>query len=127
MPLRASHIIMIYFIMGATMFGGGAVSYDNSGVTQFFVKQDGDGGVSPADGPESKLTGVSSVITNLIGAFGGPAILVWNLFVGLLAWMHWPVVVLIENAAPPRVTILLGGTLVVAFYMATIRLVKSSA
>ena len=108
------------------MFGGGAVTYDNSGVTQFFITKDSSG-VSPADEPEQKLDGVSGVITNLIGAFGGPAILVWNLFVGFLSYLHWPVVVLIEHAAPPRVTLLLGGTLQVAFYMATIRMVKSSA
>lgn len=126
MPIRASNIIIIYFIIGAVMFGGGAVTFDNSGVTQFFITQEPDG-VTPADDTKERLDGVSGVITNLIGSFGGPAILVWNLFVGLLAWMHWPLVVLIENAAPPRVTILLGGTLVVAFYMATIRLVKSSA
>jgi hypothetical protein len=126
MPLRASHIVLIYFVIGAVMFGGGAVSYDDSGVTQFFVTKDPDG-VSPADEPEQKLDGVSGVITNLVGAFGGPAILVWNLFVGLLTYIHWPLVVLIENAAPPRVTVLLGGTFQVAFYMAAIRLVKSSA
>ncbi len=126
MAIRASQIVLIYFVMGAVMFGGGAVTYDNSGVTQFFITK-GPDGVTPADTPEQKLDGVSGVITNLIGAFGGPAILVWNLFVGLLAWIHWPVFVLLDNAAPPRVTILLGGTLVVAFYMAVIRLVKSSA
>lgn len=126
MPVRASHVVLIYFVLGAVMFGGGAVTFDNSGVTQFFITQDSQG-VSPADEPEQQLSGVSGVITNLVGAFGGPAILVWNLFVGLLTWMHWPLVVLIENAAPPRVSVLLGGTPVVAFYMAVIRLVKSSA
>lgn len=127
MAIRASNIVLIYFVIGAVMFGGGAVTWDNSGPSQFFIDIDSEGDVSPADEPGDQLTGVSSVITNLVGAFGGPAILVWNLFVGLIGYIHWPVIVLLENQAPPRVTVLLGGTLQVAFYMATIRMVRTSA
>lgn len=127
MVVRASNIVLTYFVIGAVMFGGGGVTFDDSGLTQFFVSQDAAGGVQPDDQPENRLDGVSGVITNLVGAFGGPAILVWNLFVGLVAYVHWPLTVLIEHAAPPRVTLLLGGTLQVAFYMATIRLVRASA
>ncbi len=90
------NLIMIYFVMGAVCFGGGAVTFDNSGVTKYFVEMDGSGGVSPESGPEEKLSGLSGAITSLVGQFGGPIILVWNLFVGLISFLHWPLTVLIE-------------------------------
>lgn len=124
--IRASNIIMIYFVIGAVMFGGGAVAWNNSGLTKFFITNSG-GDLAPSQQTGENLTGVSGAITSLVGSFGGPAILVWNLFAGLVAFLNWPLFVLIENGAPPQVTILLGGTLTVAFYMAAIRLVRSSA
>jgi len=124
--IRASNIIVIYFVIGAVMFGGGAVAFDDSGLTQFFVDMSG-GDVDASNQTGENLTGVSGAITSLVGSFGGPAILVWNLFAGLVAFLNWPLFVLIDSGAPPRVTVLLGGTLTVAFYMAAIRLVRSSA
>jgi hypothetical protein len=53
--------------------------------------------------------------------------LVWNLFAGLVGFIHWPLFVMFENNVPPRVTILLGGSLTAMFYMSVIRLVRSSA
>lgn len=124
--IRASNIVLIYFIIGAVMFGGGAVSWDNSGLTKFFIHQSA-GNVGPSQQTQTKLTGVSGAITSLVGSFGGPAILVWNLFAGLVAYLNWPLFMFMDSNAPLTVTILLGGTPTVAFYMAAIRLVKSSA
>lgn len=126
MAIRATNIIIIYFVLGAVMFGGGAVSWDDSGPTKYFVDKTGDK-VSPNEENEESLTGVDKAITSLIGTFGGPVLLVWNLFVGFVSAIHWPLFVLMDNGAPPRVTILLGGTLTGMFYAASIRLVKSSA
>jgi len=126
MPIRASQIVLMYFIIAAVMFGGGAITWDNSGPTKYFIDM-GPDGVGPSDETSSNLEGVSGAITSLVGSFGGPAILVWNLFAGIVSFIHWPLIVLWDNGAPPRVTILLGGALTAMFYMATIRLVRSSA
>ena len=126
MPIRTSEIVIVYFVVGALLFGGGVVSWDNSGPTQYFVDISG-GDVEADNGPSDNLSGVSGAITSLVGSFGGPVILVWNLFAGLVAFLNWPLFVLGDANAPPRVTLMLGGTLTVMFYMSVIRLVRSSA
>lgn len=125
--IRASRIIILYFVMGTVMFGGGAVTWDNSGPTQFFVEL-GDTGVSPnEENTAGNLEGIDGAITNLIGSFAGPVLLVWNLFAGIISYIHWPLFVFMDAGAPISVTVLLGGTLTAMFYMSVIRLVKSSA
>lgn len=124
--MQFTRIIVLYFVLGALMFGGGAVSWDNSGPTQYFVSQD-QTGVSADSQPREQLGGVAGAITSLLGQFGAPLILVWNLVVGLVSFLNWPIFVLVENSAPPRVTVLLGGALTVMFYGSLVRLVKSSA
>lgn len=126
MPVRATNVILMYFIIGVVMFGGGAITWDDTGPTKYFVNM-GPDGVSPADDPASNLEGVGGAITSLIGSYGGPVLLVWNLFAGLVSFIHWPLFVFMDAGAPPRVTVLLGGTLTVMFYMAVIRLVRTSA
>lgn len=126
MPIRASNIVVIYFVLGALAFGGGAVTWDDSGPTQYFIDV-GPDGVQPDSNTQEEVSGISQTITSLIGSFGGPVILVWNLFAGLVSFMHWPLFTFMDANAPIRVTILIGGTLTTMFYMAIIRLVKSSA
>ena len=119
-------IVLAYFVIGAVMYGGGGINWDNAGLAKWFITNDDDG-VGVQDQTTTKLQGVGGAIQSLVDAFGGPAILVWNLAVGLLAYLHWPVTVLATNNAPPRLTLLLGGGLVVGFYMSVVGLVKSSA
>ncbi|RDZ99259.1 hypothetical protein DEQ92_20940 [Haloferax sp. Atlit-6N] len=126
MAIRFSRIVLLYFVLGAVMFGGGAVSYDDSGVTKYFIDQDGDD-VEAGEQPSSNLQGVAGAITSLVGQVGGATVLVWNLAVGVVSFLNWPVVVFIENGAPPTVTVLLGGAPTVMFYGSLVTLVRSSA
>jgi hypothetical protein len=126
MPIRASNIILIYVVLAVVMFGGGIITWDDTGPTQFFVDM-GPDGVTPSDETQDNLQGVSGAITSLVGSFGGPAVLVWNLFAGLVSFIHWPLFVSLEAGAPLRVVLLLGLIPTVMFYMAVIRLVRASA
>ena len=92
--MQFTRIIVLYFVLGALMFGGGAVSWDNSGPTKFFVSQD-QTGVSADSQPRQQLDGVAGAITSLVGQFGAPLILVWNLVVGLVSFLNWPVFVMV--------------------------------
>lgn len=123
---RFGHIIIIYFVIGAVMFGGGAVAFDNAGIAQFFVSQE-NGHVQADPGPQDNTSGLGGAISSLVGQFGGGIVLVWNLIVGILAFMNWPVTVLVSNHAPPSVIILLGGTLEAMFYVSLVRVVRTSA
>lgn len=118
-------IILAYFVIGAVMFGGGAIAMDEAGLTQWFIDTSGDQ-VAVEDQTTDKLEGVGGAIKSVVDAFGGPLILVWNTVVGIIGFMNWPVVVLASNNAPPKFTILFGGGLTVAFYVSIIGLVMSS-
>lgn len=124
--MRFRQIILAYFIIGAVMYGGGGINWDDAGLGQWFISND-DSGVGVEDNPTSELEGLGGAIQSVVDAFGGPLILIWNTIVGFVGYLHWPVVVLESNNAPPRLVILLGGGLVVGFYMSLIGLVRSSA
>jgi len=123
---RFSSIILAYFVVGAVMFGGGAISYEESGVASFFVEQDG-GQFGPAQDAEEELGGIGTAISNLVGQFIGGIQLVYNLVVGLLGFINWPIIVLSQNNAPPIATLLIGGSFTVAFYGSVIRLIRGAA
>lgn len=126
MAIRFSRIVLLYFVLGAVMFGGGAVTYDDSGVTKYFIDEDGEN-VAAGNEPSSNLQGVAGAITSLVGQVGGATVLVWNLAVGVVSFLNWPIVVCIENGVPPSVTVLLGGSPTVMFYGSLVTLVRSSA
>lgn len=122
-----SNIILAYFVIGVVMFGGGAINYQNAGVATFFVDQQASGGFGPAQESQQDIESIGGAITDLIGQAFGAIALVYNLILGLLIYLHWPVFVLSSNNAPPMATVLLGGSFTVAFYMSVVRLVTASA
>jgi len=124
--VRFSNIVLTYLVIGGVMFGGGAVDWGNIGAAKYFVDgQPGD--LSPGDDTTEKLTGVSGAIKSIVDQFAGPLVIVWNLLVGLITYMNWPVVVMMSNNVPPSLTILLGIPLTAAFYLSLIRVVRTSA
>lgn len=124
--MRITNIIVIYFVVGAVLFGGGAIDYSETGVASYFVEQDG-GSFVASDDAQGELQGVGGAISSLVGQFAGPLVLVWNLIVGLVGFSMWPLLTLLSNDAPPRVALLLGGSLTASFYLSLIALVRSSA
>jgi hypothetical protein len=126
--VRFSNIVLAYFVIGVVMFGGGAVQWDNSGVAQFFVEQDQQTGeFQGSENLDSKKDQAGSALGSVANAVAGPILVVWNLAVGLFAALHWPVVVLNSNNAPPIMVLGLGGPFVAAFYLSFIRLIRRSA
>jgi hypothetical protein len=124
--MRFSTIILAYFVVGAVMFGGGAIDYEEAGVATFFVEEDG-GTFGPDEETAGELEGLGGAIQQLLGEFIGAIQLVYNLIVSLLGFLNWPLVVLSSANAPPMAVLLLGGTFTAAFYMSVIRLIQSSA
>lgn len=120
-------VIMAYFVIGMVMFGGGAVGFQGTGVGKFFVDTNSAGQVTPADGPSSNANGIGAQLGNLVDSFIGGILVVWNLAVGLIGFLNWPIIVLTKVNAPPIAVMLLGGTFTVAFYVSIIKLIRSSA
>lgn len=124
--MRFGQIILAYFVVGAVMFGGGAIAFDEAGVAQFFVDQDGDT-IETSDEASGALSNLGNAIGQLVNVALGAIQLIYNLVVGLLGFMNWPVLVLMSNNAPPMAVLLIGGTFQVAFYASVVRLVRVSA
>lgn len=124
--VRFSQIVLTYLIIGAVMFGGGAIQWDNVGASEFFV--DGaPGDLDTSDQTQDKLSGVGGSIKSIVDQFAGPIVVIWNLAVGLTTYLNWPIVVLTSANAPPSMVLLLGVPLTAAFYLSILKLVRSSA
>lgn len=124
---RLTRMILVYFVVGAVMFGGGAIAYEDAGIANYFVDQGPTGDAQPTGQAQEQLNGIGGALTSIVGQFGGTAIIVWNLAVGMFSYLNWPWFVLSSNGAPFRVTLLLGGSLVVMFWTGVIILVRQSA
>jgi hypothetical protein len=120
------NIIIAYFILGAVMMGGGAVTYEEAGVPQFFIEKS-DGQLSPQDGPQETTSGIGGQIKASVDSFAGGLMIIWELVTGLFSYMNWPIVVLSANNAPPMAILLLGGPPTAAFYGSVVGLIRSSA
>lgn len=124
--MRFSSIVMSYLIIGVVMFGGGAVALDDAGVANWFVEGD-NGSFVPSTNSMSNAQGIGGAISSVVSLAVGTVLLVWNLAIGLIAYLNWPLIVLYSNNTPPMMVLLLGGGYTAAFYLSLIRLVKTSA
>lgn len=125
--MRFSNILLAYFVMGAVMWGGGVLAWDEAGVGQFFIEDPGQN-TSINEQTSSQLGNLGGPIQAAAGSFaGGGLIAIWNILVQLIGYLFWPIVALLSVNAPPRVVVLIGGTPVVAFFGTLLRLVRQSA
>ena len=127
---RFSSILIVYFLIGAVMWGGGAIGWDDAGVGQFIIDDpshinnpDETGVNNEASGALSKL---ADPIQNVIGTIGGGLIATWNLMARFIAYLFWPVTVMQSVNAPKRVVVL-SGALVIAFFGGFLRTIRTSA
>lgn len=127
--MRASEVILIYFVMGAVMFGGGAVNFEQVGVASFFFTQSGGGGsvFAPAGNALANLNDAGGMLESVATLAIGGILLVWNLIVAIIGFLHWPIWTLRGVNAPPEAVLLLGGSLTAAFYLSVIQLLNRSS
>lgn len=122
---RFGTIVIVYFIIGATMWGGGAIAWTESGVGTLIIEDPQTGQVN--DETTNDLSEADGPIRQAAQSFGGPILAVWNIIVQFIGFLFWPVTVLQAVNAPPRIVVLLGGAPSVAFLAGTIRLIRESA
>ena len=128
---RFSSILIVYFVIGATMWGGGAIVWDDTGVGEFIIDNPDDFNNPNQDAKNEEASNIlerlGQPIQNIVGTVGGGLIASWNLLSKFIAYLFWPITVLQSANAPPRVVVLGGGSLVVAFYGSFIRTIRTSA
>lgn len=119
-------VVMAYFVIGSVMWGGGALDFQDAGVAKFFVTVNGNS-VSGSQSLSSNLGGIGGSIQAVLNFAIGGVQLLWNLIVGLIGYLHWPIIALQSANAPPKVTVLVGGGFVAAFYLSLAGAVVTSS
>lgn len=122
---RFGQLILIYFVVGATMWGGGAIAWSESGVGTLIVEDPQTGEVN--SDTTDQLEQADGPIRRAAQSFGGPVLAIWNIVIKFIGYLFWPLTVLQGVGAPPRLTVLLGGAPSVAFLGGVIRLIRDSA
>jgi len=126
--MRFSAVIVTYFVIGATMFGAGVLTLDDTGmVTEIVPGVDSNGDVNTNNELINTLESMGGPITNVIGTVGGGILAAWNVLSTLVGLIFWPITTLRAESAPTEVVVLLGGTPSVAFLASVIRIVRGSA
>jgi hypothetical protein len=125
--MQLSDVVLIYFVIGAVMVGGGAVDVGQAGIVNFFVEEDDGGNIEATGNATNQIDKTGGSISTVVSLAVGVALLVWNMATGLFAFIHWPLVALTQANAPPMAVLLFGGSFTAAFYMAVIGTVWRSA
>lgn len=123
--VRFSNIALAYFLIGAVMWGGGAIAWSDAGIGQLIIDEPAPGGVNERTSQELEQSG--GPIQNALGDVGaGGLIAVWNLVAKFIGFMFWPMTTLQSHGVPARVWVPLGGMPTMAFYGGFIRLIRTS-
>ena len=122
---RFSSILIVYFLLGAVMWGGGALDWSEAGVGQYIIDDPATDTVS--QNASDDLESLGGPIQNVTGTLGGGLIAIWNLMAKFLAYLFWPVTALQAAGAPSRVVVTAGGGVSMAFIAAFIRTIRGSA
>jgi hypothetical protein len=123
--VQFTHIAIAYFVMGATMWAGGAIAWSDAGLGSVIVSEPTADGVN--QNTSEQLESAGGPIQNALSTVGGSALIaVYNLVVGLVSFMFWPITVMTSNGVPARLWVPLGGSVTMAFYGGFIRMIRSS-
>ena len=121
-------MVFTYFVLGAMSWGAGLVDRDGAGmVNTFFHIQDGN--VQTVDGVTTMLTSLGSGLSDFEPAALalGSVVLILGIIRDIAFYLFWPVVTLQTLQAPPEIVLLLGGSLVATFFLATVRVFRAAA
>lgn len=118
--MKFSNIILAYFMIGAVLWGGGVIGWDNSGVVGVVVDDPASGQVDSETA--GNVENSQNIFQQAAKATGGGALLAAvNVIGSFLEFVGWPLAVLYRLQAPIEVQVLLGGGLTTAFIAAFAR------
>lgn len=116
---------MTYFVLASAMWGAGFVSYSEAGPAQQFVSDPADEATN--NQIVTQLESMSGPIGNVVGTLGGGLLAIWGVVASFINLVFWPYTTLVQNNAPPEVSLLLGGGLSAAFVAGIVTTVRGSA
>lgn len=116
--MRLSSVLMVYFIMGATLWGGGVVDYGQAGVVEMVITSVSSGQITTNTNTSDQVGDMGGPLEQAVNTIAGGAILsAWGFISGTINYMFWPVSFLVVVNAPPEVVVLLGGAQSFAFVL----------
>lgn len=124
--MRLQHIVLAYFLIGATAWAGGVVPFADAGIGSIFIDID-DNEAQPDQELAENISEAGGPIQEVSQGVSGGLVAVWNLFSGIVNFLFWPISSLISLSAPVEVVVILGGAPTVAFYGAIFRVFRRSA
>lgn len=113
--MRLQNIILAYFLIGATMWAGGAIGWDEAGIGQEFADVAGadvDVNESQAEDLDNSGGVLQEVTESLVGGLAAG----FGLLSTIIGYLFWPITVLTKVSAPVEAVVLLGGVPTVSFY-----------
>lgn len=123
--VRFSNIVIAYFVIGAVMWGGGAIAYGNSGLAQEFIDiSDGS-----ASGDQGLLNSISNMDVPILSSAASAAtglIAIWGILEKIIAFLFWPLTIVATAGFPLRIQVLVGGVFMVGFLMSLLRVIRGS-
>lgn len=122
--VQFANVVIGYFIVGAVMWGGGAIAWDDAGVATLFIDDPQTGATDKETARQLEQSG--GPIQQASQSVSGGLIAVWNLLIKLVGYLFWPIVTVAGANAPPSVIVLVGGTPTVAFYTSIIRVFRGT-
>lgn len=133
---RFGHVVVIYFMMGVIVWGGGVVDFTETGLVGSFVNVDettGEANVNNSSIIEPGEEDNSGILENLLGPVkealdtvaGGGVISAFQAVDRFLGFFAWPVTTTKAIGAPVE-AVALSGVLVVSFVFGAVRIIRST-
>ncbi|RDZ65978.1 hypothetical protein C5B90_06420 [Haloferax sp. Atlit-12N] len=126
--MRFSHILLVYFVMGAMMFGGGVIEWNQSGVVGIFVEYSPGEQVDVNQDTANDLERLGGPIQEAAESIGGGALIaLWSILSNIIGYLFWPITTLLSLNAPLEIVLIFGGIPTVAFFGGIITLIGSTS
>lgn len=124
--MKLSQVLIAYFMIGALMWGGGVIDWQDAGVTSLVVEEPGNNSVQANSSTGEEVQGLDDPLRSSDSDVGLLTALL-GLVVKLAGYLFWPVTVLASVEAPSEIVVLAGGGMSVAFLGALMRFVSRQA
>jgi hypothetical protein len=123
--MRLSNIILVYFMIGAILWGGGVISWQENDAGAVFLKTPDSNTVQGNSSVTGDVHGLGDPISQALSTVaGGSLIAVWSFIKKLIGLTFWPVTVMIAMGAPVRLQVLIGGSMSLMFVMAFLKVFR---
>lgn len=123
--VRFSQVVMAYFFIGALMWGGGVIDWEQAGVGNLIIQPQEGGAAKVNTDTGEDLQGMGGPIKEAVSSVSGGALLaIWNIVVKIIGYLFWPITALQSVDAPSRVVVVGGGGFTMALFVSFLLFIR---